>query len=79
MAAGCSKGGSTNVDDLRASKAPYYYVGTSFEGLKISHVERYQHGMATSHLTAPARRAATKGARLRWNCNIGSVTAPSRS
>jgi hypothetical protein len=46
LAVGCSDGGS-DVDDLRSSEAPYYYVGQSFDGLKISHVERYQDGVAT--------------------------------
>ena len=44
--AGCSDG-SPDVDDLRSSDAPYYYVGESFEGLEISHVERYQRDVAT--------------------------------
>jgi hypothetical protein len=40
--AGCAGGGSPDVNDLRNSDAAYYYVGESFDGLKISYVERYQ-------------------------------------
>jgi hypothetical protein len=46
FAAGCSNG-SLDVNDLRNSDAPYYYVGESFDGLRITHVERYQRGEAT--------------------------------
>jgi hypothetical protein len=44
---GCADGGSLDVNDLRSSDAAYYYVGESFDGLKISHVERYQRSEAT--------------------------------
>jgi len=47
FATGCSSGSSLKVDNLRNSKAPYYYVGRSFEGLKISYVERYRGGVAS--------------------------------
>jgi hypothetical protein len=42
-------GGSNSLDvnDLRNSDAPYYYVGEAFDGLMISHVERYQNAVAT--------------------------------
>jgi len=46
VTAGCSSGGSVSVDDLKQSSAPYYYVGSSFDGLDVSHVERYQRGVA---------------------------------
>jgi len=46
LSAGCSSGAaSADVADLRDARAPYYYVGSSFDGLKISHVERYQRGV----------------------------------
>jgi hypothetical protein len=47
VATGCASGDqSTSLDDLRNADAPYYYVGDSFDGLKITHVERYQRGVA---------------------------------
>jgi hypothetical protein len=47
LAAGCTSGdGAVSLDDLRNADAPYYYVGPSFDGLKVSHVERYQGGVA---------------------------------
>src|SRR5207302_1093236 len=46
FAAGCSGTGSVSVDELKGSEAPYYYVGPSFEGLKVAHVERYERGDA---------------------------------
>src|SRR3954452_24772025 len=38
----CGGAGSLEVKDLRNADAPYYYVGESFHGLKISYVQRYQ-------------------------------------
>jgi hypothetical protein len=77
FAAGCSEGGSLSVDDLRNSKAPYYYVGRSFEGLKISHVEQYQRGVATFiYGTCKARSDEGCAPPLElqhWRCH-GSVT-----
>jgi hypothetical protein len=35
-----------NLDDLRNADAPYYYVGPSFDGFRVSHVERYRGGVA---------------------------------
>jgi hypothetical protein len=31
---------------LKDADAPYYYVGPSFDGVEISHVERYDAGVA---------------------------------
>ena len=47
FSAGCSDGRSLRLDDLRNSKAPYFYVGRSFDGLPVTHVERYHRGVAT--------------------------------
>ena len=46
LLAGCSESGSLKVTDLRDATRPYYYVGPSFDGFKVSHVERYQGGVA---------------------------------
>jgi hypothetical protein len=47
LAAGCTTGhGAVNLDTLRNADAPYYYVGPSFDGLGVSHVEQYQGGVA---------------------------------
>lgn len=43
----CGGAGSLEVSDLRNADAPYYYVGESFRGLRITHVERYQRSVAT--------------------------------
>jgi hypothetical protein len=57
FAAGCSsRDRSVSVDDLRKANAPYYYVGSSFESLELSHVQRYRDGEAdilygTCHVT----------------------------
>lgn len=47
LLAGCSADHSLRVGDLRSAKAPYFYVGRSFDGLAITHVERYHRGVAT--------------------------------
>jgi hypothetical protein len=47
LLAGCANGGTLDANDLRNSDDAYYYVGESFAGLKISHVERYQRSVAT--------------------------------
>ena len=39
-------GSSIHVNDLKNADAPYYYVGESFHGLKVTHVLRYQRGDA---------------------------------
>jgi hypothetical protein len=47
LAAGCSSGDrSVSVDGLRKTDAPYYYVGSSFDGFQLSHVQRYRDGQA---------------------------------
>lgn len=48
-AAGCSSGDdrSLNLDDLRNAEAPYYYVGSSFEGHDVSYIYRYRAGEAS--------------------------------
>jgi hypothetical protein len=45
-ATGCSSGDdrSLNLDDLRNTEAPYYYVGSSFEGHDVSYIYRYRDG-----------------------------------
>jgi hypothetical protein len=47
--AGCSSGDdrSLNLDDLRDAEAPYYYVGSSFEGHDVSYIYRYRAGEAS--------------------------------
>ena len=47
--AGCSSGDdrSLNLDDLRNAEAPYYYVGSSFEGHDVSYIYRYRAGEAS--------------------------------
>jgi hypothetical protein len=58
LAAGCTSGDrSVSLDDLRKADAPYYYVGSSFEGFDVSHVQEYRDGEAdilygTCHVTA---------------------------
>jgi hypothetical protein len=48
LVAGCtSEDRSVSLDDLRKADAPYYYVGSSFDGFELSHVERYQGGVAS--------------------------------
>ena len=46
--AGCRSGDdrSPNLDDLRNAEAPYYYVGSSFEGHGVSYIYRYRAGEA---------------------------------
>jgi hypothetical protein len=48
-ATGCSSGDdrSLNLDDLRNAEAPYYYVGSSFEGHDVSYIYRYRAGEAS--------------------------------
>ena len=48
-ASGCSSGDdrSLNLDDLRNAEAPYYYVGSSFEGHDVSYMYRYRAGEAS--------------------------------
>jgi len=48
-AGGCSSGDdrSLNLDDLRNAEAPYYYVGSSFEGQDVSYIFRYRAGKAS--------------------------------
>jgi hypothetical protein len=48
-ATGCSSGDdrSLNLDDLRNADAPYYYVGSSFEGHDASYIYRYRAGEAS--------------------------------
>jgi hypothetical protein len=48
-ATGCSSGDdrSLNLDDLRNADAPYYYVGSSFEGHDVSYIYRYHAGEAS--------------------------------
>jgi hypothetical protein len=45
-AVGCSESRSLKLTDLRDATLPYYYVGPSFDGLTVSHVERYHNGVA---------------------------------
>jgi hypothetical protein len=48
MAAGCTSGHrSVNLDELRNAKAPYYYVGRSFDGSDVSDVLPYRAGEAS--------------------------------
>jgi len=35
-----------NLDELRNADAPYYYVGPSFDGRHVTHIERYRAGQA---------------------------------
>jgi hypothetical protein len=45
---GCTSGGrSTKLDDLRNADAPYYYVGSSFDGHDVSYVAKYRAGTAS--------------------------------
>jgi hypothetical protein len=48
-ATGCSSGDdrSLTLDDLRNAEAPYYYVGSSFEGHDVSYIFRYRAGEAS--------------------------------
>ena len=47
--AGCSSGDdrSLNLNNLRNAEAPYYYVGSSFEGHDVSYIYRYRAGEAS--------------------------------
>ena len=48
VAAGCSSGDrSPNLDELRNAKAPYYYVGSSFDGYEVTDVLPYRAGTAS--------------------------------
>jgi hypothetical protein len=48
VAAGCTSGDrSVNLDELRNAEAPYYYVGSSFDGYDVSYVARYRAGTAS--------------------------------
>ena len=48
LVASCTSGDhSVSLDDLRKADAPYYYVGSSFDGFELSHVERYRDGVAS--------------------------------
>jgi hypothetical protein len=48
LVAGCTSGDrSVNLDGLRNADAPYYYVGSSFDGYDVSYVARYRAGMAS--------------------------------
>jgi len=42
VAAGCTSGGRSSLDDLRKADAPYYYVGRSFDGYDVSDVLPYR-------------------------------------
>jgi hypothetical protein len=47
LASGCASGDhSVNLDSLKNADAPYYYVGSSFDGHDVSYVARYRAGMA---------------------------------
>ena len=47
LVAGCtSKDRSVSLEDLQKADTPYYDVGSSFDGFELSHVERYQGGVA---------------------------------
>jgi hypothetical protein len=48
LAGGCrsSNANSARLGDLRDADAPYYYVGPTFDGFKVSHVLRYRGGQA---------------------------------
>jgi hypothetical protein len=47
VTAGCTSGDrSPNLDDLRNADAPYYYVGSSFDGLEVTHIQTYRAGEA---------------------------------
>lgn len=48
LVAGCTSGDrSVNLDGLTNADAPYYYVGSSFDGYDVSYVARYRAGMAS--------------------------------
>ena len=48
FAVGCTSGGrSTKLNDLRNADAPYYYVGSSFDGHDVSYVAKYRAGTAS--------------------------------
>jgi hypothetical protein len=48
LVAGCASGDrSVNLDGLKNADAPYYYVGSSFDGYHVSYVARYRAGMAS--------------------------------
>ena len=73
FSAGCSDGRSLRLDDLRNSKAPYFYVGRSFDGLPVTHVERYHRGVATLvYGTCTAR--SDEWCAPRWSYSTGCVT-----
>jgi hypothetical protein len=83
-AGGCSSGDdrSLNLDDLRNAEAPYYYVGSSFEGQDVSYIFRYRAGKAsidygTCDLLIPAS-SAREDVRCRYSSSTGCVTASSR-
>jgi hypothetical protein len=48
LVAGCMSGDrSVNLDGLKNADAPYYYVGSSFDGYDVSYVARYRAGTAS--------------------------------
>ena len=48
VTAGCTSGDrSVNLDSLKSADAPYYYVGSSFDGYDVSYVARYRAGTAS--------------------------------
>jgi hypothetical protein len=48
LVAGCTSGDrSASLDDLGKADTPYYYVGWSFDGFELSHVERYRDDVAS--------------------------------
>lgn len=47
VTAGCTSGDqSPNLDDVRDAEVPYYYVGPSFDGFEVTHVQPYREGTA---------------------------------
>jgi hypothetical protein len=48
LVAGCTSGDrSVNLDSLKNADAPYYYVGSSFDGYDVSYVAPYRAGIAS--------------------------------
>src|SRR3954453_16115639 len=70
----CGGAGSLEVNDLRNADAPYYYVGESFHGLKVTHVLRYQRGDAAL-IYGDCKARSDMAAPRRSNWSTDSVTA----
>src|ERR1043166_2309001 len=59
--AACGAGGRPNLTDFKNSREPYYFVGPSFDGLRLTHVEPYNAAGVASFIYGTCEPTADGG------------------